>query len=75
MVRVKYPFIVRYRYHDGDRFAREPDKNKAEIFKQVYDQLDATVYRNLKQFKEGFRMSPTEWLREADDPVDLIYVG
>jgi hypothetical protein len=83
MARVKYPFIVCYSGPEKDLFAKEPDPdNPADDFQQVEDQLLATVYHNIKEFKAGFGRSPTEWVeRQNQNPwadghiVALIYVG
>lgn len=80
MARVKYPFIVKYGYVDKVLFAREPDE-EVHFFQQVPDQLEATIYHNLKEFKSGFTASPTAWLEkmrefEGDGQfTELVYVG
>ena len=83
MAKKIYPFIVCYSGPHQDLYAREPDENAPdEDFRQVDDQLEATVYRNLRTFKRGFGISPTEWVEKhnknpwADGHiVTLIYVG
>lgn len=81
MARVKYPFIVKYGYEDGTAlFGCEP-RDEGDVFTQVPDQLEASVYRNIKQFKSGFKLSPTAWLvkmRAFEDDgqtTELVYVG
>lgn len=80
MKRVKYPFIVKYTYPEKVTFAREPDENQLH-FEQVPDQLVATVYRNLKEFKRGFDLSPTAWIEQVrqfeleGQSTELVYVG
>lgn len=80
MARVKYPFIVKYGYADKALFAKEPDEDRP-FFEQIHDQLEATVYHDIKDFKRGFKSSPTAWLlkmREFEDDgqfTELVYVG
>jgi hypothetical protein len=81
MARVRYPFILCYKSLDGQeiKFAQEDWEN--DDFERVDDQLAATVYTNLKMFKKGFMVSPTEYVKHFNEnvhrwnAVELIYVG
>lgn len=81
MARVRYPFILCYKSLDGQKvkFAQEDWEN--DDFKRVDDQLAATVYTNLKMFKEGFMKSPTQYVKDSNgsvhrrNTVELVYVG
>lgn len=83
MARVKYPFIVRYNNHDGSSEYSKEDPVKG--WDTTRDQLEATVYKSLKEFKgdrNGFGVTPTEFMK-LTHPIgplslpdrELVYVG
>lgn len=84
MARVKYPFIVRYNNADGSTDYSKEDAVRG--WTTTRDQLEATVYKNLKEFKgdkgNGYGLTPTEFIKFVS-PIgplqlpdrELVYVG
>jgi hypothetical protein len=84
MKRVRYPFIVRYESVDGEwRYGREGLDNLD--FERIDSPLEATVYRNCKEFRAGFMSTPTAFYKFQKEqeraspflfgPTELVYVG